>query len=109
MTHTVEQMNKVIADFNNYPESGKDAKDPYYYAMRHCYDNNLMKYHSDWGWLHGAWNKVYNLYLKLPTYKANNFVSQYKGPMKNAMITGNITDAHRILYEAIVWLNSIKQ
>lgn len=68
-----------------------------------------LRYHENWNELHGCWNKVYNLYLKLPTYKANNFVSQYKGPMKTAMITGNITDAHRILYESIVWINSIKK
>lgn len=43
--------NKLIADFMDYPESGKKNKDPYYYAMKHCYDNNAMKYHSSWDWI----------------------------------------------------------
>jgi hypothetical protein len=46
----VNEMNKVIAEFMNYPESGKD-KDPYYYAMKHAYENGNMRYHSDWSWL----------------------------------------------------------
>jgi len=109
MTQTEQhrEMNRVIAKFMNYPQSGIESKDPYYYAMKHCYDNDLMKYHSDWGWLHGAWNKVYKIFADIDytSEKAIHFHFVYSEPMKEAMITGNLTTAHKILYDAIQWLN----
>ena len=32
----------------NYLNSGDGT---YFYAIKHCYDHNLMKYHSSWDWL----------------------------------------------------------
>lgn len=96
------EMNRVIAEFVNYPQSGVESKDPYYYAMKHCYDNNLMKFHSDLGWLHGAWGTVLKHSWKI---LSEVWTPQFYVPMKEAMITGNITEAHRVLYDAIIWLN----
>ena len=48
-TEQIVEGNKLIADFMNYPKEGEGST--YYYAMKHCYENNNMKYHTSWGWL----------------------------------------------------------
>lgn len=99
----IDEMNVVMAAFEGRLFYGKHTIDKYGGDT----GNGLpeMKYHSSWDALIPAWTKAYKLYLKLPTYRANNFIYRFKGPMKNAMITGNITEAHRVLYDAIQWLN----
>lgn len=49
--------NKLIADFMNYPKEGEGSA--YYYAMKHCYENNNMKYHTSWDWLMPVVEKIH--------------------------------------------------
>lgn len=58
---TIQEQNRIIADFMNYP-SDNENKSPYYYAIKHCYDNDLMRYHEDWGWLMPVVEKIESIY-----------------------------------------------
>lgn len=50
------ETNKLIAEFMNYPENGKNSQ--FYYAMKHCYDTDRMKYHESWDWLMPVVDKI---------------------------------------------------
>ena len=65
-----------------------------------------LKYHSSWEELMSAWRKLYELFLQSENTSVKIcFLKQFIDPMSRAMITGNLTTAHKILYDAIQWLN----
>lgn len=65
-----------------------------------------LKYHSSWEEIHKCWAKLYKQYedgVGISNYAAFN--GRFIYHMSRAMITGNITAAHRILFNAIEWIN----
>jgi hypothetical protein len=56
------QGNKLIADFMGYPECGLKNKDPYYYEMKHAYENGNMRDHASWDWLMPVYKKCYDVW-----------------------------------------------
>lgn len=62
---------------------------------------DVGEYHSSWDEIHKVWSK-----LNASVTERQAFFTQfYYGEMSNAMITGNILSAHRVLYDSIIWLN----
>jgi hypothetical protein len=69
-----------------------------------------LKYHSDWNWLHRAWDKFHKWYSEDENYVRNHEVyEKFIAPMKRYMILGKIHMAHTLLFEAIQWYNQTTQ
>jgi hypothetical protein len=105
---TIEMINEVIARFDGWEEwqheKGLFTNPERNETHFHCVQD--FKYDSSWDALMPAWNELYAQYCKIEEHlKERRFYFDYIAPMSNAMITGNITSAHKILYEAINWLN----
>lgn len=101
---TIEQVSETIARFDGWEEfePGKDQWFKTSYDTRKFYQAHEFEYHSDWNRLHEVWKKLYPILLK------GNM--EFIEPMITAMvITSDISEAHRILYEAILWYQSLKQ
>ena len=82
-------------------KADKFVKDGY---RRYHYE---LTYHSSWEEIHNCWNKVYKWHDdKVNTKIAVNFwMEDFIGQMSHALITGNITAAHRILFNTVEWIN----
>lgn len=102
------ESNKLIADFMGYPKEGE--KSPYYYAMKHCYENDNMKYHTSWDWLMPVWNKILNIGRTecslgvggLP----NDFTYNYNRLIRNAeneLCRGEIEPFYKAVLHFIQW------
>lgn len=102
----VSQMNEVIAVFDGW-EEWEHEKVLFINPGRNetaFHKVEDFKYHSSWSELHDCWNKVYQLFLGL-LEKDYQLSHGFTDRMSVAMITGNITEAHRILFDAISWYN----
>ena len=105
-TKTIAEMNQDIAEFMGYhfsagkfysngPGRGKWFKE--------------AKYYSDWNALMGAWLKVVQTKGEMGQLDGRHyhFYNNYYKQMKNAMITSDLPSAHKILWEAVNYLNKI--
>lgn len=111
---TIEQMNRVIAGFccDKYWPKRRSIFVKYSDAYEFRYNGKSgiafgpehLKYHSDWSWLHQAWSKVLKKSGAIPSFI---WSPEIYAPMSRAMITGNLTSAHKILYEAINFLKQL--
>lgn len=71
-----------------------------------CYDDQLQ-YDTSWDWLHDVWNKfrILNVPFEVKSKKRKYIVEfMYAVRWKK-----NPIEAFKVLYEAIVWYNSIKK
>lgn len=109
---SVEEMNFAIAKYMSIGTATYDEpigevweSDFLFIGGRSIKDS--LRFHISWDWLHGAWDKVYAEYCKITEHlKERRFYFDYITTMSNAMITGNITTAHKILYDAILWIKN---
>jgi hypothetical protein len=108
MTHTeqpIDFMNETIARFDGWKEKFTDD----WYREPYCGQRFLkakeFKYHSSWDALMPVWLKLYENISKRKYRYEELIAKSYIGPMTLVMITGNITEAHRILFNAIEWIN----
>jgi len=109
MKETLEK-NKLIAEFMNYPQSGIDNKDPYYYAMKHCFDNNLMKYHSSWDWLMPVVEKIESLGLNTKIYTGHTTIASRDASFISQKLNDSKIEAtYEAVVEFIKWFNTLSQ
>lgn len=107
-TPTVHDMNEVIAVFEgrNYTEltsTVKWSKKEGEFSRER--KSTELKYHTDYNWLISAWVKFRDLEFEDKETDAQHV--NYCVEVSTAMTYENIEVAHKALYDAIVWYNSI--
>ncbi len=101
---SIEDMNRVIADFMDYLKLNKKKEDPYLYAMKHAYDYGNLKYHSSWDWLIPVWEKLwYNCIVPMNLEK--EWANIRGNRLARAILYGTIQEAHKEAFDAITWYN----
>lgn len=91
----IDDMNEAIAIFMGYyKQAGK------FYASNGGAGGwfKNAQYHSDWNWIHRAWDKLYLEFRIMGTEKAQEFSDRFCLRMQLSLFTGNITTAHRPPY-----------
>jgi hypothetical protein len=66
-----------------------------------------LLFHSSWDWLMPVWSRVYNtldlMPLPNPLYNIHS-INKIIDDITRHLQNPNITEAHRLIYEAIQWL-----
>lgn len=107
---TVEEMNRVIADFMDYLQLNQKTESPYLYAMRHAYDNGHLKYHSDWNWLMAVVDKINSLdgWAAINIDSGMVYVHKKKEPLvsyNRLEFPKTIDSVYKAVYDFIIWYN----
>lgn len=84
---SIELMNEVIAVFDGW-------------------EHHELKYHSDWNWLHSAWDK-----LRTTIWQENDgsYPSDFcamSDVWEKSCFDGKIEAAHKLVFDAITWYNT---
>lgn len=100
---SITDMNRVIQKFMGLPT---ERSVPKFSGGGNRMEATIHHYHTDYNWLHSAWDKLYRLFgmLKDEDYLKS---SEYIKRMQVAFIYGIKAEAHKALYDAIVWYNSL--
>lgn len=106
-------MNRVIALFDGYEEyedgGGTWFKKEGLIMCMHPKLENL-KYHTDYNWLMSAWVKFrdsQSVVFEKGNMKSNELFMYYTSTIGSMILYKNIEVAHKALYDAIVWYNSL--
>lgn len=107
-------MNRVIAEY-----LGGRITDDMCYIPHHPEDvtasyhgyTEFLRFDVCWNWLMSVWDKLRD--EMTGCNKSFTFSAILRGQSKfedisRAIVSVNITEAHRLIYEAIVWLNTNK-
>ncbi len=107
----VSEMNKEFAVFMNIPkcERCEDCGAFQYSAGNIIYPTG-MQYHKSYDWLMPVWFKFRDL-KKDKEFVKNNFIefSCKKNIIADSILEKSISEAHKLLYEAITWYNQLNK
>lgn len=99
---SLTKKNEILAKFDGWKKPARH----FYHPERNLTTYEL-KYHQSYDWLFDVWIKFRDLKFDVVKHKFTH--SKFRLNIGNSMLYDNISEAHKELYNAIVWYDSIKK